>query len=306
MKVLWPDWSCSAVTFAPQRGWLAARAHWEKRVRFYDPGSGREEVASLEVPRIGSQNAWQLSPDDRLAIYDYQVLDLGAWWAWADAPEGPPPALVPRPAPRLNVYDRVFFLQTLPLRVVAQEQDKIQTWNLVENRLEHERPGRLTSFIVSPNGEWVSWQDPRQRAVAFAPRLGGEPTLVIHRNFPRWSLFSPDSRLLATVTVSPSKVHLWEVPRVRQVPSGRSLAVFKAFRSNAPSLAFHPSNRLLAVGGEGEVRFYDTVALKERPGIKTGRQTAWSIAFSPDGALMAMAVGGKGVTLVDMEDLVPG
>jgi WD40 repeat protein len=301
MKILWPDWACSPPTFAPGRGWLVASTPFEPKVRFYDPGTGREEVACRHASVWDiARTSLHFSPDDRLAVLDHHLLDLGAWWDWVDAPQEDPPQLDPLPTPQFPRTATVLLLQTLPVRVVAGVDSKVQTWNLAENRVEHERTGMFSELTVSPDGAWLAWNRREPGTVALSPRLSSEMIVVKHKNRAYQSAFSPDGRVLATTTVSPSKVHLWEVP------GGRSLAVFKAFPSYAEALTFHPSGRLLAAGGGStQVRFYDLVALKELTGLQMPGRVG-GIAFSPDGALMAVTFRDcHGVALVDMDDLLP-
>jgi hypothetical protein len=311
MKIVQPKWAFSQVAFTPRRGWLAG---WRppQPLHFYDPGSGREVATPTSHLGPYSGEPWlHFSPDERVASDGYTLIDLGAWWDWVDAPEGDPPLL--RPCSALESapdWQSIRLCRTSPLRAILRRMvglqtwnmvDGLQTWNMAEGRLEHERTisfPRDAALAVSPDGEWLAWTKGPERVVVLSPRQSDWLALLPHDNRPLQSVFSPDGRILATMTIRPSKVSLWEVP------GGRLLACFKAFNSGARSLAFHPSGRLLAAGRAGEVRFYDTIALRERPGLKMAG-TVESIAFSPDGSLMATCGLGKGMALVDLEDLMP-
>ncbi len=90
--------------------------------------------------------------------------------------------------------------------------------------------------------------------------------------------FSCDGRFLAAGCLK-GHVIVWEISELREV-----------FRYNHPdlvlSVAFSPTDALLAVGSEKDIWLWD-VSAKEKIGILVGQSPVYSLDFSPDGHLLA-------------------
>jgi WD40 repeat protein len=106
-----------------------------------------------------------------------------------------------------------------------------------------------------------------------------------------WSLaFSPDGKRLASADVY-GNVFLWDVQ------SGKRTVTLQAFNPEGkeedinPALcvAFSPDGNLLAAGTVRGIKLWDVKSGKEVGGPNHPAATVWSVAFRPDGKMLASA-----------------
>jgi WD40 repeat protein len=110
---------------------------------------------------------------------------------------------------------------------------------------------------------------------------------------PVWSLAFAGSRRLASSTSSEL--------RVKDLATGEVVRLLDCRESFGLKPAFSPEGRTLAVGVNGpEIRFWDADTCIEQEPLSLGTQTARYVVFSPDGAILAVAISkSRKVTLYD-------
>lgn len=160
-----------------------------------------------------------------------------------------------------------------------------------------ERPGKGTVYVVrfSPDGKRLAAPSDDGSVTVYDVAEPERPrqlaVLTEHARAVRTVAFSPDGRLLATGS-DDKTVRLWNVAAPVPGPAGPPLT---GFPSIAHSVAFAPDSSTLAVTGDGSNSQLWNVADPARPvvtasslpGVGAG---SWSIAFSPDGQLIASAL----------------
>lgn len=128
-----------------------------------------------------------------------------------------------------------------------------------------------------------------------SPYIG---TLIGHRTRVTATAFRPDGRLVATGAEDATMI-LWDVT---DIDRPRRRATLTGHPGPVVSLAFSPDGRTLAAGsaqGDSTVTMWDvsTVAHPRRlttvDGQRADQYGAWTVAFSPDGRLLAVAEGNQ-------------
>jgi WD40 repeat protein len=148
-------------------------------------------------------------------------------------------------------------------------------------------------FSLSPDGARLAGCGARH-AIVYRLSDGKKLFTFEHTDTPKQTCHSPDGRVLAVA--AGRTVWLWDLN------DGRHLARFPAFRRHCVSLAFHPTAPLLAAGSrEGEVRLYDTRALRETVRFDWDIGAVHGLAFAPDGTTAAAAGHNSRVVVWDVD-----
>jgi WD40 repeat protein len=149
----------------------------------------------------------------------------------------------------------------------------------------------------SPDGRYVaesssqSMDGPRIRVVELA---SGKQVSAFGKHAGFGMAISPDGTTLASGH--------WDVVTLRNMFTGKLLAVFRGFGRYVPSLSFSPDGRLLAAGTDfGKLQIWDVPRHMEIWSLDLEGGDVSEPAFSPNGRLVAVGVYGTGtVWLIDV------
>jgi WD40 repeat protein len=172
--------------------------------------------------------------------------------------------------------------------------------------LRHTPPRGVTRLVVSPNGQTVAaleaWQEGAKGAhksgVTLWDRAGGKPRAAIADEDAIAVAFSPDGKVLvrSVLVIKDRRVDAAPVRRY-DLTSGQDLPELPNPVGKNPlnCLAFSADGRTLA-GADftGNVVLWDTATGQVRTKFRQedGRRVR-SLAFSPDGQTLAVAIGGR-------------
>jgi WD40 repeat protein len=122
--------------------------------------------------------------------------------------------------------------------------------------------------------------------------------------------FSPDGRELAVGKLPGTAAGSFATVELYDMPAGKLVATLRAGADDVTALAFSPDGRTLAVAVEtapGTVQMWNVASRRLSGVIATGQQNQIrSIAFSPDGALLAtVSLGDADVRLWSATRLTP-
>ncbi len=173
------------------------------------------------------------------------------------------------------------------LTLAFSKNNDVQLWRVSVGMRINNFPNAGTRAVISPSGNWLV---SAHNSVVYLWRIADESlwcSLKGHTHDVVWMVFSPDEQILATAALDMT-VKLW------QVADGTLLETLEegigAVRSG---MAFSPDRKLLAIGSAGT----DTLRLWSVSGgtllhrLKEPDGSIVSVAFSPDGGLLAVGTG---------------
>ncbi|MEG4809954.1 NB-ARC domain-containing protein [Microcoleus sp. F8-D3] len=131
------------------------------------------------------------------------------------------------------------------------------------------------AYLPDPNLHFVNFAGADLTNSVFAEVLGSGLSIA----------FSPDGKLLAMGDTN-SEVHLWQMPEVRRLRTG------KEYGSIVLSVAFSPDGKTFATGGSnGTINCWDVSSWSIRQILQGNHSRVLGIAFSPDGKMLASGIG---------------
>jgi len=297
----WPVGDRAGVVSAD--GQVFALGSEDGTVRVLQLGSG--EVRSLKGRHDGRLLRMRFTPDGRMLVTTSQEGQIFVW----DVERG---VVVERFAGHSDAIEGLDLTADGRTLITASSDGRAILWDLGGDRRLERRflVRRRFELPFTPRGMAVS---PDGRALAVTHSDGTVDLIDTRTLRPRRSLralegaaaaaaFSPDGRLLA-VAGEGGRVTLWDARTL--APAGQ----LKGIEDDSGALVFSPDGALLAAAeveldaGETEAREPRPLRLwdvrRRAPTSFRGRSSASSIAFSPDGELIAAAAFEQGTHIRD-------
>jgi WD40 repeat protein len=152
---------------------------------------------------------------------------------------------------------------------------KIREWRLTA-------PGRSWKSTFSPDEQWFLVLDIEGTGQLRHLPTGEDARFAFDLKLVNGSVFSPDGRLLALVSVL-GVGELWNTATIQK------LATVQGFLQGAHSVTFSPDGQRLAIGSNGNeaIKLWDVESLQELLTLKGRGSMFTSTTFSPEGNVLA-------------------
>ncbi len=172
------------------------------------------------------------------------------------------------------------------------------------------KPQLVTSLAFAPNGKAVATGGRQGKVIIWNPKTGHEIMIIqAHKSIVSSIAFSPDGNLLATTGWLDSNVKLWSLP------TGNELATvsLQDYLNDYISVTFSPNGSMFAIASAKHVKLWKIVRNKSKvepeslnplgdllavfilPYFDTIMPLETSVAFSPDGRMIAASNGGAAI-----------
>jgi hypothetical protein len=288
-----PDERPWDIVFAPCGPYLLGVFLQADQFRLWQVPSGEERLRIGFHTRVIAQSSpLEISADGNVVVIHYHAINFTDVWLHLEQGRTTP----------LEVTSLPIFPTGTALALSADGRwlvslkHNMQLWNLATwppNEVSRQpmRDGRLA---VSPDGRRVAIGRGSEVSVC-DPYNGKELARLTLSNFALSLAFSPDGRWLATMTVHPSRVTLWDAA------TGGQVRVFKAFRTRAESLQFSPDSRFLTAAADGTIRLWEVETGRERSAINWQIGRIRRVCFARDG-MTAAALGEGEIVIWDLDD----
>jgi len=175
----------------------------------------------------------------------------------------------------------------------SRQLNLVRLWNISTNRqvvaLRHPQTPYITIF--SQDGRILVTASQRQLYV-WRMNTPEKWILLGHGGNVPGVAFSPDGKLLTSVS-GDQTLRIWN-------PAAGTVLCVRDLPRHGETVAFSSDGELLATGGDGFVKVWDTASWKTLRDLDLGRETTWGrvwqVTFSSDGEYLA-AGGNKGLAI---------
>jgi hypothetical protein len=284
------------LTFREQGKWLFTATEG-REILCWDTAAGRLQ-RTFAVAENGPMGAFAVSPDGRRVALTLH----GGLLRLTDVETGAAATLSPQGGGGVTQFC-VGFSPDGKLLATGHGDRVVKIWDVGERRLRHtltDHTNQVLSLAFSPDGRTLATADADRLIRLWDPAtgqrqgaLGGhKPARVPWDGFRQWRwnipalAFSPDGKLLASASNDQSVI-LWDMAQ-------RGQWKVLPHRECVLAVAFSADGKRLATGtAGGEVTLWGADGWQERGRVRTAKAPVRALAFTPDGARLAIAAGGE-------------
>ncbi|HEY7425812.1 MAG TPA: WD40 repeat domain-containing protein [Gemmataceae bacterium] len=177
------------------------------------------------------------------------------------------------------------------LASAAWHDDTIRFWRATDGKEFRRINGRgpICGLAFTRDGHLLAWGESGIGVHIAESATGKEVRLLeetTHLSLAGNVNFSPDGKLLAVSCLSGSRTQIYAVD------SGEKLLEFEGAEKHYGEVVFSPDSKSILVGGDDGVSCLDVAKGAEVRKLPTKGNSAFFLAFSPDGKRLAGATGG--------------